>query len=215
MNRLERILLFLLILVSGVIIIALVVMLRQPQSPAEAAQQNGNGGGVAPTSTFVGLSALEAFGLATETAVSQQPSAQLLKATATWPQGSTIEQIRQGETAWSFTFFSPDSGEGMLVTVVDGQPAITIAGLQQTLPALAHSSKWQVDSDTAVDLFLQSGGENFIIENGVTTLTAHLQTDVGNDQIEWLLSLFSAGNGRSFTMKINADNGTTIEISET
>jgi hypothetical protein len=72
-----------------------------------------------------------------------------------------------------------------------------------------------VDSYEAVQTLLNAGGADFMDRHGVTTLTATMSTDTADNRVEWFLSLFSVGDGKSFTIFIDAASGEIINILET
>jgi hypothetical protein len=62
---------------------------------------------------------------------------------------------------------------------------------------------------------LGSGGEQFLNQNGVSTLTVSLAADVGENRTEWFMSLFSISNGNSFTVSIDATSGDILDVIQT
>ncbi|MFZ0546171.1 MAG: hypothetical protein WAM60_12070 [Candidatus Promineifilaceae bacterium] len=169
---------------------------------------------VAPTSPFAGQTAIEAFLYAQAEAVKWQPDAGLLKASATWPQGTSRETLLQGKTSWDFTYYSPASQMTAVVSVVNEEA--TLGSTHSSTKALAamDSSNWRVDSQEAILSLLNSGGGQFIDQNGVSTLTASLSYKTEENRTEWFLSLFSVSNGNSYTALIDATSGEIISVIE-
>lgn len=176
---------------------------------------NSNVAAVAPTSPFTGHTAVRAYLLAQAEAAKWQPDAGLLKASATWPQGANQETLLQGKTTWTFTFYSPGSEMTAVVTVVN-----EAATLGSTRPAAANLSaldtgSWKIDSNEAIQSFLNSGGSEFLRQNGVSTLTVSLSKTPEGNRTEWFLSLFSVSNGRSYTASIDPTSGDILNVINT
>jgi len=74
-------------------------------------------------------------------------------------------------------------------------------------------SGWNLDSQEVIQILLREGGQEFIQNQGVTTLTMTLFTDdkEQNGRIEWLLGLISLKNNHSITMRIDATSGEILE----
>ena len=173
---------------------------------------NGSVVAVAPTSQFTGQTAIQASLLAQIEAAKWQSDAALLKASATWPQGSSRETLLQGKTTWSFTYYSPGAQETAVVTVVD-----EVATFGSTRPAPGtlfpiDSGAWKIDSHEAIQSFLDSGGGQFLSLSGVSTLTISLSKETDSNRMEWFLSLFSVSNSRSYTASIDAASGEILNV---
>ncbi len=164
---------------------------------------------IAPTSVYDGRSAIVAYATAQKTAADWQPDAQLMTAQATWPQGATAALLKQGETSWAFTFYSPDAEQIAIFSVVEDKVNLVSQGDHQQTGPLLSASGWNLDSQDAIEAFLAAGGNTFLANGGVSTLTmALLANDVeGNGRLEWQISLFSTQTGQSFTMRLDATSG--------
>ena len=172
---------------------------------------------VAPTSSFEGQTALFAFVAARKVAIDWQADAQLLNATATWPQGTTADELLTGETTWGFTFYSPDKGNSLTLSVIENNAQIITQGNVNQAYTPLDITGWKVDSDDAIRELLNNGGAQFINEEGITILTMALLADNLNNtnQIEWLLSLISTQSGRVMDLRINAHSGEIVELTQT
>ena len=125
MNRLEWILGIILVLLLVVVgALSLTFWFRNDRTAVSAPASNSaaiiadRADDIAPTPTFDGRSAIVAYAAAQNTAVAWQPDAQLFNAQATWPQGSTADELRQGKTSWGFTFYSPATASMALISVL-------------------------------------------------------------------------------------------------
>ncbi|MCA9925431.1 MAG: hypothetical protein KC419_04445 [Anaerolineales bacterium] len=221
MNRLEWILgVMLVVLLLVVAVLSLLFWFRpdpstaDPQNSATVIAQRADD--IAPTSVFEGQTAKLAFVAARRAAESWQPDAQLLNASATWPQGATIQELLGGETTWGFTFYSPEGGKTAVISVVENNPQlIGEAPTAQTYTPIDITS-WELDSNEAIQRLLEAGGSQFIQDEGVTILTMLFAADnlQETNQLEWLVSLISTQNGRSIDMRLNAITGEVIELSQ-
>lgn len=218
MNRLEWILGILLVVLLGVVaVLAVMFWIRPdasgpPANSATAIAQRANA--IAPTPPFAGQTAKVAYAAALQKAQEWHDDAILVNASATWPQGTSQQDLLAGTTTWGFSFYSPQAASLATISVVDNQASlVSETAHQQPAPPL-EASGWNLDSRDAIQQFLSEGGVNFIGNNGITTLTAMLSLDNPNNRIEWLLSLFATQTERSFTMRIDATSGEVLEIEE-
>jgi hypothetical protein len=166
---------------------------------------------IAPTSLFAGQTAKIAFAAAQGEATTWQSDAALLNASATWPQGTTPQDLLAGETAWSFTFYSPQTEGTALISVVENEATLLSTGSYEPTAPVLSASGWQLDSEEIITQFLAQGGEDFIRTNGVTTLTMMLSTSNDTGRIEWFISLFGDQTLRSLTMRLDATSGEVLE----
>ena len=168
--------------------------------------------GAVPTPAFVGDTALLAFGLAQQEIAGWEADAILLSAKATFPYGNALEDSREGRSNWTFTFYSPAAAQVKTVSVVAG----TVSGVGERAVEEAFTPAgvggWRLDSNEILALFLEQGGEEFLSQNNVSTLTMALTTDNESGRIEWLIALFGDQTNRSLTMTMDAGSGETLEI---
>ena len=216
MNRLEWILgIILVVLLLVVAALSLTFWFRNDRTAVSVPANNSatiiaqRADDIAPTPEYDGRSAIVAYASAQKTAAAWQADAQLLTAQATWPQGATAEQLRQGEASWGFTFYSPSAQAIAVISVVEDDATLISEGEHQQSDPLLSASGWNLDSQDAIETFLASGGNSFLAEGGVSTLTmALLASDAeGNGRLEWQLSLFSLQSGQAFTMRLDATSG--------
>jgi hypothetical protein len=170
---------------------------------------------VAPTSSFSGQTALQAFLFAQAEAASWQSDAALLKATATWPQGSDRATLLSGKSTWNFTYYSAAAQLTIVVSLVEEEATLGTTRPVDAAFSPVSASNVKLDSHEAIQALLNAGGAEFMDQHGVTTLTATLSTDTAENRVEWFLSLFSVGDGKSFTAFIDAASGEIINLIET
>ena len=171
------------------------------------------GGEIAPTSVFDGRTAIVAYAKAQQTAVEWQPDAVLLNAQATWPQGTTVTDLLQGETTWGFTFYSAAAEKIAIVSVVEDTAVVVTEGPHQQEAPILSATGWNLDSKDAIEAFLAAGGNSFMETAGVSTLTMALFADdqERNGRMEWQISLFSLQSNQALTVRLDATSGEVLE----
>lgn len=217
MNRLEWILgIVLVVLLIAVAVVSLLFWFGPRQTAVTTNTQNplaAQGLKIEPTSVYEGRTAKVAYAAAQNEALAWQPDAELLNASATWPQGADAQQLIDGEATWGFTFYSPSAQEIAVISVVeDTASLVSTAPHTQENPVL-NVSGWNLDSRELIQSFLQEGGQDFMNQEPVTTLTTALFTDdpEQNGRIEWQASLISLANGRALTLRLDATSGEVLE----
>lgn len=168
---------------------------------------------VAPTRAAVGQTAKNAYLLAYQATQSWQDDARLINATATWPQGARAANLAAGQEMWGFVFYSPSAQTTAVVSVADGMASLSPRDGRQQLQLLEVTG-WQMDSSDAIEAFLENGGHAFLEREGITvfSMTLALNDPKQSGRAEWLMSLLATGNGRSFTMRIDATSGDVLEV---
>ncbi|MCB8918144.1 MAG: hypothetical protein H6666_09470 [Ardenticatenaceae bacterium] len=212
MTRVERILTILLVILLVAVVVMAVLFWLRPGGGNPAG--NSIGVGLEPTSVFQGQTAQVAFASAQAAARGWQPDAQLLKATATWPQGTGRDKLIQGESTWNFTFYAPASQSIAVITITDGQASLdsTKTLSEPIVPAPLDITGWQLDSRAAIQRMLAAGGDSFLSSASYTILTVALTTSNESQRIEWLISLLATQSGSAYTMRIDATTGEILEI---
>ena len=168
---------------------------------------------IAPTSVFDGRTAMVAYAAAQKTAAEWHTDAALLNAQATWPQGATVTELRQGETTWGFTFYSAQAQQIAVLSVVEDTAVIVSEGPHQQENPVLLATGWNVDSKEAIETLLSNGGYSFLENSGVATLTMALFADdqEKNGRMEWQLSLFSLQSNQALTVRLDATSGEILE----
>ncbi|MCB8966147.1 MAG: hypothetical protein H6660_04555 [Ardenticatenaceae bacterium] len=221
MNRLEWVLGILLVLLLLVVIGVSALLWLQPRTPdvpegyVQTTAVSQPVAGVAPTSVVPGNTAKIAYAFAQRSVADWYADAVLLDASTTWPQGATETDLRTGIANWGYTFYSPEAGTATLVTVT-GDTSQRISESAYTPPAsITDAGAWLLDSQQAVQIFLDNGGGAFMRDNGITTLIMQLTTSNPSERMEWFASLISNENGRSYSMRIDATSGDVLETIDT
>ena len=168
---------------------------------------------VAPTPAFAGETAKAAYAEARGLAVQWAPDAELVTATATWPQGTTEAMLQTGSATWGFTFFSARAGETAVITVVDGEAQLVNSStyVQTVAPQAALLDQWELDSEQVIDQFLTAGGSAFISEADATTFSMTLGSQNSEGILDWSLTLFEPENGRSLYIRYDAQTGDILQ----
>ena len=194
------------LMITGFVLILLLIVPKgaDDSKPIEQAV-------VAPTSVFSGSTSMQAYELALANASRWQPDAVLLNATATWPQGTSRDDLLSGITLWNLGFYSPGTVSVANYSVVEGQAKLVNRyEVAQTLFP-KQTSDWHIDSGVAMYRLLDEGGDHFLKENGVSSLTMALTTSNQSGRLEWLMSAISVQTGNTFTMRLDASTGEVLE----
>lgn len=224
MNRLEWILgIVLVVLLLVVAVLSLTFWFRNDRTAVPAPAANSatiiaqRADDIAPTPEYDGRSAIVAYAAAQNSAQEWQSDAQLMSAQATWPQGSNAQQLLQGEESWGFTFYSPAAQRIAIFSVVEDTAAKISEGDHEQTDPLLSASGWNLDSQDAIEVFLAEGGNTFLAEQGVSTMTMALMASdgEGNGRLEWQISLFSLQSGQAFTMRLDATSGEVLSTNPT
>jgi hypothetical protein len=195
------------LLISGIVIIFLVVVTGGDTAEETAMQEIV----AAPTSVFTGSTSMQAYELAKDEALRWQSDAVLLKADTTWPRGTSREKLLSGTTTWILGFYSPSSSSTANISVLDDQAKLVNQyDLGQPLSP-KEVDQWRIDSGVAMYRLLDEGGEDFLSENGTSTLTMSLSTDNESERLEWFLLLFGTQAGNSLAMRLDASTGEVLE----
>ena len=219
MSRLEWILGIVLVLLL-IVVAALSLMFWFGPNTADSGPAANSGtviarraGEIAPTSVFEGDTAKVAYAKAQQTAADWQPDAQLLNARATWPQGANVEQLREGDATWGFTFYSPAAGQISTISVVEEDVSVVSQGDHQPDNSILEATGWNIDSNEVIELFLKEGGRQFLDAEGVTTLAMILHADDldADGRMKWELNMINLQNGRGLKMQIDATSGEILE----
>ena len=220
MNRLEWILgILLVVLLAAVVVLSLLFWFRPQSRTADAPAANSatvvadRADDVEPTPAFAGQTAQVAFAAAQRAAAEWQSDAQLLNASATWPQGASAQELLGGASSWGFTFFAPGAGRVAAISVVDDEASVISEGPHQQETPLLDAGGWNVDSREVVETVLSEGGAGFVDQEGITVLTMALSADDAdqNGRMEWLASLSAPQSGRALILRIDATSGEVLE----
>lgn len=212
MSRLEWVLGILLVLLL-VVVLGLSALLwlrpRMPEMP-EGLPPTAVSSSRPAQSSSDGKTALVAYAIAQRALQDWHSDAVLLNASATWPRSANANELGQGLANWAYTFYSPSNNSITLVSV-RGDDAKRLSESVYSQPAAPlDAGGWRLDSQQAMQLFLNNGGAQFLQEQGASTLLMQLTTSEA--QVTWFLSLYAEGNGRSYSMRINATTGDVLQV---
>jgi hypothetical protein len=170
---------------------------------------------IAPTSVFEGRTATDAYLTAKSRAMTWKEDAMLYSASATWSQGADQQEMLGGVTGWGFTFYSSVASSIALFSVVGDEATLVTEGnvAQQQQPL--NASEWKLDSQDALQRFLEEGGTSFMEAEGVIILTMLLTSNSESSGIEWRVSLFATQTQKTLTMRIDATSGVILDVQQT
>lgn len=224
-NRLEWVLGILLIILLIVVVVLSVVFWFRPEAPGGATSSRGgaansatviaqNASEVGPTPVYEGRTARAAFQDAERVALTWQPDARLLNASATWSQGATVDALSSGREAWTFTFYSQLVSKTAVYTVVDRQVTFIGESASPANQVVQDDANWQLDSNEAIQILLSEGGYQFLDQEEIAILTMVLMThnQTPSQQMEWLVSLIGTESGNSIDLRVNATSGELLEV---
>mgnify|MGYP001795169831 CR=1 FL=1 len=167
--------------------------------------------GVAPTPAFAGETALAASVSAQDVATNWQADAQLVGASATWPQGASLEVLRDGASAWTFNYYSVAAQETAVLSVIDGNATLLQTFTAEIAPEPLNVTGWKIDSALVVDTIFREGGTAFAEQEQVITMFMELKTNSDDSRLEWLVTLIGEQSGRSLTLEVDATTGVILE----
>ena len=177
----------------------------KPSISPESAASSGS------LSVFAASSTGRAYELASAAAQEWKEDAVLLKASATWAQGADRESLLNGSETWSYSFFSPGSKKTANISVNDGQAQTINQGSLGSLIQPSPVEGWTIDSRVAILRMLDEGGEKFINENQIISMTMALTAGAERGRPEWLISILGSRDGRYHNVRIDASNGEVLD----
>jgi hypothetical protein len=141
-----------------------------------------------------------------------QRDAALAAVTASW-HDATLETLR-GAPVWSFQFYSPTRQQVYVTTLVEGEAK----GVRSTLVpyplAAIPRDEWAVDTDRALEIWLDNGGAQLLAENpGRVELRLQLRVtdaDEGGSRLLWTVTGFVFETNRFRSLRIDATSGQVI-----
>lgn len=221
MNRLEWILgIILVVLLISVAVLSLLFWFGPNNSNVDGPSANlattiaQRADDIEPTPDYDGRTAKIAYAAAQNEAIRWQGDAQLLNATATFSQGASPEQLIDGETAWSFTFYSPATSQVALISVVEDTAKLVSTNTHNQQNPVLDATSWNIDSGDAIQQLLHEGGRAFIESGANPTLTMVLYADdqEGNGRLEWEAALVSLLTGNAVIIRMDATSGELLNV---
>ncbi len=204
MSRIEWILGALLVVLLIVVAGLAFTLWYQPAQPNAATMGQ-------PVNT-AGQTAMAALVAAEREAGNWQADAKLLTVSSSWA-AREGRSYSSGISSWAFTYYSPAETAVAQITVNNNQasPAL-ISDTDVVLTPMEISGGWKVDSPEAVNLALESGGNDFLSSKRDTSLTMSLNTAGDNGRVEWLISLFDEQSEDFIAVRLDATSGEVIEV---
>lgn len=138
--------------------------------------------------------------------------AQLYTITATWPK---TELNLVGESAaWTYRYYSPGQKRLFFVTV---NPDGTVTGTSHgervyTPPQPVPVEAWQIDSSTAINVWLNYGGAAMLAAMPGTQVVIQLQAGAPDGPLTWTIAGFDRLTRQYHTVFVNAQTGEVIKI---
>ena len=194
------------LLISGVVIVFLVLV----TSRADDVEPMDHVAAVR-TSDFSGTTSMQAYELAKEKAIQWHPDALLITANTTWSQGTTRGDLLTGARSWNLGFYSPSTSSAANFEVLADQVKhVNEFALKQSVSP-EEVNQWRIDSTVAIYRLLDEGGDDFLDEYGISTLTMSLMNDDESDRLEWLLLLLGTQASKTLIMRLDASTGEVLE----
>ncbi|HSM58634.1 MAG TPA: hypothetical protein VK879_20945 [Candidatus Sulfomarinibacteraceae bacterium] len=211
MSRLEWVLSGLLALLIVIMVVMMLLFwnlnrqqMALPEAPAaNPAQEMGE---TAAEAAPAARTAQEAFALALPIAQQWAEDAQMVSASATWPEGAALTPENAG---WSFMFYSPGRSETGLVSV-SGNAARLLrnSATNRSLQPL-DLDRWQTDSPAVVETLMAHGGEEFLQTHNQPTLSL---TFSALDALQWQAQLIDRERRTMLTVEIDPGSGAVTAI---
>jgi len=173
--------------------------------------QWGRTAGLAPPSGLAayGVTARQALAPAAELAAQWQKDAGLAAASCTRPAAGMQPQ---GEVEWAFQFFSPSTQRLALIMVTGGEPLMVRESLSPYAMPTFSTGQWPVDSDQALQVWLDRGGNIVVERRPDVDLAMQLRmSDEEGEYPVWVVAGVVAGGESVFIVTVNATNGMVVE----
>ncbi len=155
-----------------------------------------------------GTSARQALAPAVELAVQWQEDAQLAVVSRQWLEAGKHVGTDDG---WAFQFFSPSARRLALVTVTGGTASLAReSSSPYTVPTFS-ADEWQVDSDQALGIWWERGGQNLLVRRPDATLVIQLRVpEEGGEHPVWTVAGF-AGTESVISVALDGTDGAVVE----
>ncbi len=121
------------------------------------------------------------------------------------------ESLLDGSEIWSFSFFSPGSKKTANTSVNDGKAQIINQGSLGSSIQPSPVDGWAVDSSVAILRMLDEGGDKFLNENQIISMTMALTAGAERGRPEWLVSVLGSRDGRYYNVRLDASNGEVLD----
>jgi len=152
--------------------------------------------------------ARSAFPLAAELAAQWREDAQLASVSGRW----AAEMKQQGKDQWTFQFFSPSASSLALFVVADGEARQVRESLSPYNVPTFSLEEWRVDSDQALQVWWDQGGDYLLERRPDAELAIQLRVpEAGSEIPVWTIVGMVFEQESVFTVQVDAVDGEPIE----
>ena len=157
-----------------------------------------------------GATAREALIPAAELAAEWREDAALVVASSQrYVAGAQGEETAVQDVEWTFQFYSPSSQRTILVSVIAGQARRVRAGMSPYQLDAIPDAQWRLDSDQALQLWLDGGGSHLLAQRSEMDVVMQLrmqEAETGPRPV-WIVVGLLTGGERTFTVTVDAATG--------
>jgi hypothetical protein len=150
------------------------------------------------------ITALTLYPLAEEAAQGWESDVQLISASTTWNHASmaTLEQ----PVEWLYRFYSPGLQRILFVIVTPEQEVIVRPHLNRSRRELriVDPNNWQMDSPTAITVWLNNGGGDWLLQAPNPIVSAQLAFNSTKNSPMWTISGLDMETGQSVRYTLEA-----------
>jgi hypothetical protein len=156
-----------------------------------------------------GVTARQAFALASELAMQWQEDAGLAAVSGHWP---AVGTHLGDQVEWAYQFFSPSTQRLALITVAGGEARVVRESVSPYVIPTFPVEKWRVDSDQALQMWWNHGGKSLVARRPDASLAMQLRMpDGGGPDPVWTVAGFVGGTETAITAVVNATDGRLVE----
>ena len=155
-----------------------------------------------------GTTARQAFAPAAELAAQWQEDARLAIVSRHWPAAG---RQSAGGGEWAFQFFSPSTQRLALITVAGEGARMARESLSPYSVPTFSAEEWQVDSDLALQVWWERGGNTLLEHRPDADLAMQLRVpEEGGEHLIWTVAGF-AGTESAITVAVDGTDGAVVE----
>jgi hypothetical protein len=111
--------------------------------------------------------------------------------------------------SWSLIFYSPSSQATALISVVGDQATVISTRRNSPQRRPGNIEAWTLSSQAVIEQTLQAGGQDFIRQEGATSLSLLLNVE---EQVVWKSTLAAPETGKTLSLWIDAHQGELLDI---
>lgn len=140
-----------------------------------------------------------------------QADAQLVSATASWPDVTSEEDLDRA-VAWGYTFLSPQTRQIQVVSVSpQGTEAVQTVNAGPKTRSTDVTS-WQVDSEEVLRLFLDNGGRDFLEQHPGATVTLRVALEEDAERLVWYAMGIYSPDRATLVVSVDASTGELLGV---